>query len=395
MASVNKSNMRELAAGYAAEVDAVDEVKWCQLLEKFDDANIYQTWSYDEVRCGRRNISHLLLKKNDHVVAVAQSRIIKIPFVKAGIAYIRWGPIWQHREYKSDPEAFRQAIRALRNEYAGRRGLVLRLYPALFRDASSCFASILAEEGFAALAKERVDRTLLFDLRPSVEELRAGLRPHWHRYLKVAEKNDLEIIEGTDDRLFQMFVNVYKEMVSRKKFAEPNDIREFRAIQRRLPAMFKMKIMLCKAGDKVCAGLVCSAIGSTGVYLFGATSDAGLKSRGSYLLHWKLIEGLKKDGFAIYDLNGIDPALNPGTYKFKADLCGNNGKDLHFMGRFESYVSAFSYACVSWGERLRALRRTLRQTMAHGAHHDPANTSPLPAGAPGAEEGRSKSLAVS
>jgi lipid II:glycine glycyltransferase (peptidoglycan interpeptide bridge formation enzyme) len=376
-----KSNMRELGPGYVAEVDTVNEAGWYQLLDQFDDANVYQTWSYDEVRGGRKNISHLLLKKDGQVVAIAQSRIVKVPLVRAGIAYIRWGPIWRSRNQESDPEIFRQAIRALRNEYAGRRGLVLRLYPALFREFSSCFASILAEEGFSALAKERVDRTLLLDLHCTIPELRAGLRPHWHRYLKVAEKNGLEIIEGSDDGLFQIFIDAYKEMVSRKKFPEPNDIREFRAIQRRLPEKFKMKVMLCKAGDKVSAGLICSAAGNTGVYLFGATSDAGLNSRGSYLLHWKMIEWLKQNGFAIYDLNGIDPVLNPGTYKFKADLCGKNGKDLYFMGRFESYTSGFSYSCVSWGERLRTAHRKLRQRLAERDWRNRANGSHTTEGA--------------
>jgi lipid II:glycine glycyltransferase (peptidoglycan interpeptide bridge formation enzyme) len=374
-----KANMRELAPGCVAEVETVNEVEWCQLLEQFDDANIYQTWSYDEVRCGRKNISHLLLKKNDQVVAAAQSRILKVPFVKVGIAYIRWGPVWRRRNEESDPETFRQAIRALRNEYVGRRGLVLRLYPPLFRDSSSCFASILNDEGFSAIGKEKVDRTLLLDLHLPIQELRAGLRPHWHRHLKVAEKNGLEIIEGSDDTLFQMFIDTYKEMVSRKKFPEPNDIREFRAIQQRLPEKFKMKIMLCKAGDKVSAGLICSAVGNTGVYLFGATSDAGLNSRGSYLLHWKLIEWLKQNGFAVYDLNGIDPVVNPGTYKFKADLCGKNGKDLYFMGRFESSKSGFGYSCVAWAERLRAIRRTLRQRLAERDRRNLANGSHLTA----------------
>jgi lipid II:glycine glycyltransferase (peptidoglycan interpeptide bridge formation enzyme) len=373
--------MRELAPGYSAEVDTLNEVQWYQLLEQFDDANIYQTWSYDEVRCGRNNISHLLLKKNDQVVAVAQSRIVKIPLVRAGIAYVRWGPVWRRRNQESDPETFRQAIRALRNEYVAQRGLVLRLYPALFRDSSSCFTSILADEGFSALSQERVDRTLLLDLQVPVKELRAGLRPHWQRYLKVAEKNGLEIIEGSDDRLFEMFIDIYRQMVSRKKFPEPNDIREFRSIQKRLPDKLKMKIMLCKAGNDVCAGVICSAIGNAGVYLFGATSDAGLKSRGAYLLHWKLIEWLKQNHFVIYDLNGIDPILNPGTYKFKADLCGKNGKDLYFMGRFESSSNGLSHACVSWGEKLRAVRRTLKQSMAARTGRNAASGSHLPGSA--------------
>ncbi len=38
--------------------------------------------------------------------------------------------------------------------------------------------------------------------------------------------------------------------------------------------------MLCRSGDTTCAGLICSALGDTAVYLFGATSDAGMETRG-------------------------------------------------------------------------------------------------------------------
>jgi lipid II:glycine glycyltransferase (peptidoglycan interpeptide bridge formation enzyme) len=352
--------MRPLPPDFQAECDIIDEATWCRLLQQFDDANIYQTWSYDEVRCGRTNISHLVLKRRDEVVALAQARLARIPLLKAGIAYIRWGPVCNRRSRGTDPELFRYAVRALRNEYAQRRGLVIRLYPLLFREESADLASILADEGFAPVQAKRPDRTLLLDLRRPLAELRAGLRPHWNRYLKVAEKSGLEIIEGSGDDLFASFIGMYREMVARKRFPEPNDINEFRAIQGGLPDPFKMKIMLCKAGSSLCAGLICSAIGNTGVYLFGATSDLGLKSRGSYLLHWKLIEWLKASGITYYDLHGINPETNPGTYKFKADLCGDNGKDVHFIGWYDASTNPLSRTAVALGESLRSCVRRLK-----------------------------------
>src|SRR5205807_8654235 len=156
------------------------------------------------------------------------------------------------------------------------------------------------------------------------------------------------------------FIKIYKEMVSRKKFIEPNDINQFRAIQAKLPEKLKMRIMLCKVGNDVCSGLICSAIGNTAMYLFGATSNSGMKSRGSYLLHWKLIEWLKQNRFSVYDLHGIDPVRNPGTYKFKNDLSGKNGKAVYFLGQFDSHTSFFSHSCVECGDPLRMSYRTLR-----------------------------------
>jgi hypothetical protein len=346
---------------YCAEVDSVDEAGWTEALSRFDDASIYQTWSYEEARSGRRNISHLLLKRDGEVVAMAQARLARIPGLNVGIAYVRWGPLWRARGGKRSEEIFRHAIRALRHEYSVRRGLVLRIYPAIHEASGSPFSSILLDERFNPSADYRTDRTLLIDLTRPLEELRKDLRPHWSRNLRAAERGGLEVTNSTDVESFTTFVKVYEEMVQRKRFERPNDIRDFASAQERLPSELKMRVLLCRRGPEVCAGVVCSAIGDTGVYLFGATGRAGLRTRGSYLLHWKLIEWLREHGTKLYDLNGIDPVRNPGTYRFKADLCGANGIDVRFLGRFESAGSALSNPCVRVGDWIRRSVRDLRR----------------------------------
>jgi lipid II:glycine glycyltransferase (peptidoglycan interpeptide bridge formation enzyme) len=380
MLSLMGRKSRELGAGYSAEVDAVDEALWYQIIDEFSDANIYQTWAYDEVRAGRGSISHLVIKKDGVIVAAAQARTVRLPIIRAGIAYVRWGPMWRRRSLEPDADLFRQAVRALRNEYACKRGLVLRLRPVLFREVAPQFARILAEEGYSA-GSGASDRTIRLDLTRTSDELRQGMRPHWRRYLKVAEKNDLEIVEGADDALFEEFVAIYRELVGRKAFAEPNDIGEFQAIQRQLPQRLKMKILLCRSDGKLCSGLICSAIGDTAIYLYGATSNAGLKSRGSYLLHWRAIEWLKGIGIATYDLHGINPVTNPGTYKFKADLCGSSGQDVHFLGQFDTHASLLSHSCVSLGEWLRRMARIFKDKATKPGG---ASTSSPAASAPGA-----------
>jgi len=353
--------MQELAPGYTVGMDAVDERLWADLLLQFDDANIYQTGPYGEVTRGHHGLCRLILRHNGNLAAMAQVKIVKVPLLRAGIAYVLWGPVWRRSGTPENTDLFRQAIRALRNEFVCRRGLALRLFPVLFADGSSSFQTILAEEGFAPVGEAIHKRTILMDLTQSLESLRDGMRPHWKRYLKVAEKNGLEIVEGSGTELIESFISIYKEMVSRKNFAEPNDIRDFLRIQAQLPEALKMKILLCKSGGEVCAGLICSAIGNSAVYLFGATSNAGLEKRGSYLLHWTLIGKLKQENRTVYNLNGINPVANPGTYKFKSDLAGSNSKDLFYLGRFDSHAGAFSHFAVACGERLRALYRSVRE----------------------------------
>jgi len=95
--------------------------------------------------------------------------------------------------------------------------------------------------------------------------------------------------------------------------------------------------------------------------LLGATSDEGLKTRGSYLLQWKLIEWLKRGGFAVYDLHGIDPVKNPGTYRFKHDLGGDSASEVCFLGRFDSSANVLSASFVACVEALRATVGMLRK----------------------------------
>ena len=347
--------MRRLARDYSAEFDSVDENTWYNIVRGFNDANIYQTWAYNEVRSGRKNVSCMVLKRNEVIVAAAQLRMARVPILNAGVAYVRWGPLYRPKDSYEDLETFAQALRALRNEYACRRGLVLRVYPYLFDDESERYLLVFQQEGFSLLKDAKRERTLVINLQPKLEDLRKGLNQKWRNCLNRAEKNALEVLEGCGDELFGMFVEeIYRKMLARKKFAEPNDIDEFRRIQQALPEDLKMKITLCRHEGQLGTGSIFSAMGKIGVYLFGATNDLGMKSNGAYLQQWKFVEWLKENGFFSFDLNGISPETNPGTYKFKEGLCGKNGKDVYFLGQFQTYTNSLSCIAVRCGEALRS-----------------------------------------
>jgi len=100
--------------------------------------------------------------------------------------------------------------------------------------------------------------------------------------------------------------------------------------------------------------MVATAIGDTGVYLLGATSDEGLNAKGAYLLQWNMIEWLKENGIRWYDLGGIDPDANPGVYHFKK---GFSGMDVLQLSPFVASNSAVSSVIAKAG---MAMQRALR-----------------------------------
>lgn len=354
--------MKELDKEYKVEFGHLEKVAWHELISCFQDANLYQTWSYDAVRYGQRGIVHMILKKKDLVVAAAQVRIVQLRVVGAGIAYVLWGPMWRLKEYPDDNEVFRQAIRALKNEFSFRRGFVLRINPQLYRVKDACIEQIFFDDGYQIHNDGKVHRTLIIDLEASLEDLRTALDQKWRNCLNRAEKNGLELILGEEEYLFDEFKKIYDEMAMRKELVELADLNYLKSVQMDLPKNLHMKVILCRLDGELCAGAIFSAIGNLGVYLSGATSKLGMKTNGSYIIQWTFVTWLKENGFHFYDLNGINPNTNPGTYRFKRGLAGKHGNDIEFLGKFQVADSQISSFVVKVGEWLMSSYRQIVQT---------------------------------
>jgi hypothetical protein len=345
---------------YIVEIDTVDEDAWSQILVEFNDSNLYQTWTYGSHHWRIGNLSHFLLRRTGTIVAAAQVLIVRIPYMPGGIAYIRWGGMWQRKDKPKNLEVLRQMLRALRMEYAYKRGLLLRILPNIIDIEAEDIIAIFREEGYRRRVSIEGGRTLYVNLQPSLEELRSSLKPRWRSYLKRAEKSDLALINAPNGELYEIFLKIYREMHRRKRFIEYVNVDEFQLIQQNLPDAFKLKILACQSQGEVHAAIICAALGDTGIYVLGATSDKGLKSRGSYLLHWKMIEWLKDEEYKWYDLGGIDPVMNPGTAQFKYGLAGKKGIDCHRLGHFDTCTTWYCYPIFKLADSLRLYYRKVK-----------------------------------
>lgn len=356
---MSNRSIKPLAEEYDSKVGNESEQSWNQLVQEFDDGTIFQTWAYAAIEESPRNIIPLVLTKDGEVVAIALVRFRKLPILGIGMAYVHRGPMWRRKGTEANVEDFRQVLRALRNEFVCKQGLTLRLNPALFDDDPLDLSSIIAQEGFSPIKQNAHTRTILMDLTPSLEELRNDMGSHWKRGLKTAEKHNLDIIEGTSDDLFADFIGIYGEMLDRKKFDSDADVKQFRRIQAELPEALKMRVLLCRSADVLCAGIVYTRVGDSAYFLLGATSNSGMKSKGSFLLQWKVIEALKDQGATIYNLYGIDPVKNPGTYRFKKDLAGPHGRDVSLLGKFDASPGLLSKTLIEFREALKTWKRKL------------------------------------
>jgi len=334
---------------YSYTVKRDDWEQWSLLMDEFRDANIFQTYAFSSLKSPRAQIESFIIRKGGEIVAAALVRITSTLF---GIrcAYVRWGPLWRRKEGLPDFEIWRNAIRLLRLEYATRRKMWLRLFPAAIKEDLHPYASAFSEEGFVEI-QTSVSRTMVLDLSAPLPQLRKGLEQKWRNCLNSAERNNLQIVEGTGEELFDQFLVPFTQMVSRKRLEEPGDISSFKAIQKMLPDRHKLRVFLCHADGQICAGAIASAIGDRGVYHFGATADNGMRTKASYLLQWRIITWLKEMGCCEFDLHGVNRVKNPGVYNFKAGLCGKNGREVEFLGTFDTYGSFAAFVCAKAADR--------------------------------------------
>jgi hypothetical protein len=342
-----------LPGGYTAEVDQINESTWSECQSQFGDASVYQTWAYGAVHWGESNLSHFVLKRNAQIVAMAQCRILRPPLVPWGMAYLRWGPLCRSKHSPYDDKTLYSLASALAGEYIMKRGLWLRVLSHVpeMDSIAPIWVKAFESAGLRRTPGRPSYRTFLLDLKPPLEELRRSLDQKWRNQLNQACRNQLSIVEGTSEDLFDKFIAIYDEMLRRKHFDRTVDVREFRKIQTALPDSFRMNVMLCEHEGRAIAGLVGAGVGTTGSYLLGATNADGMRLKGAYLLQWQMIGWLKQMGCTRYDLGGINPEKNPGVYHFKKGL---SGTDVSYLGEFDGCRHPLSATLVRIAEWTRA-----------------------------------------
>lgn len=347
---------------YTTEVDNVTELEWFELGRHFEDASIYQTWAYGSVRWGEKNLSHIVLKDGDDPVGIAQLRIVRPTSIRVGVAYLRWGPLCHSRARGLHADAVRAMADALRKEYTDRRGLCLEIVPNAFAESrrAEIFQCAFEQYERKSLVGTEKYRTFLLDLSAPLDDVRKTLHRRWRQYLNAAERNELRVSEGDDLERYDAFCRLYAQMWRRKRFRTGVHVEEFARIQDRLPQFERMKIFLCEHKGSPVAALVCSAMGDTGIYLLGASIDADMRLKASYLLHWNVIKWLKISGIRYYDLGGIDPMENPGGYQFKRGLSGVDVSHISPLVACDNRLSmAFAKAGQVFSRGLRKYQQSL------------------------------------
>jgi len=232
------------------------------------------------------------------------------------------------------------------------------------RESETCadVTQVFLDEGFRLQASDYT--TQVIDITPPMDRLRAGLDPRWRTELNRAQRGSLALVEGDLPELFDRFAPIYAEMFERKKLVDLGDLDAYRSMQETLPADSRMHVMLCSEDGKTdIAGAITSGLGDTGLGILWATNPRGRDLKGAYFLQWHVIDWLKRQGCRSYDLGGVSREANPGGYRFKAGLSGKNGREVRFVGCFETSASPLLPFILNAILYLRTALRDFRRVM--------------------------------
>ncbi len=305
-----------------AEIEAVSRDEWYELASGFLDFGYRHAWDFNVHGASRQGstVEHVRVFDGDEVLGLASVRIKRIPLIGSGVAYVGGGPLTR-RGRDDDASALTRTLASLRDHYSTGRRLVLRISPPLVvPELHDAYEDAYRGEGFEQSTRLAGYRTLILDLAPPLEDVRAGLAKRWRRDLNKSERSEFEVDVGTDTTHFDQFRELFETFVDWKDFEVDHDARFHQAVHHDLPDSARYLVAISRHSGEMAGGLVVARTGDTAVYVLGASNPELRKLVPGHFLQWQVIERLKADGIRWYDLGGIDPDENPGGYLFKSGM---------------------------------------------------------------------------
>lgn len=341
-------------------VKQIGKAEWLSLVSSCPKYNYRQSWAFGVACAARLNArsEHILIQTTSGDVAgFADVRIKQLPIVEGGIAYISGGPFPVSSEHE-----YENVVSALLEEYVRMRSLTLRIMPPpLPATQAKKVKEFLLGLGF--VDKAECKQTILIDLSQSLDEIRKKFHQKWRNCLNKGEKGCVTFRSGTDSGIFKEFRPLFEELIAEKKFLVDLDIDFYMDVQKESGLQDKFLVTLAEVDGRPIAGHVSSFLGDTGVYLLGATSHEGRKLNAAYLLQWQAIKKSKAAGCLWYDLGGTDPVGNPGVYRFKNRM---GGQEVTMPGPFEFKSTGVRASLTSVGEKGYKLIKLYRNKFSSG-----------------------------
>ena len=295
---------------------------WTSLVAEFEGHNLLQSWEYGAARAETSawRIERCVFRDGDSMVAVAQVMFRLLPVLGGGLAWINRGPLWRRTGAETSSDTLVAVLGALRDHYAVKRGLYLRIAPPVVEGDAA--VSRFAEAGFHDTGTHGWASAML-ELAIGDTALRAGLHQKWRNALNKAERSNIVLECGSRGAVFEGFLAEYRDFFAARGFSTTVTAELIAALQRRLPDGRKMTVHRAARDGISLGSALIARHGDCAEYLAGTLRPEGRSLGVGQLLLWRALIAARAAGCATFDLGGMDPDLTPpGIFHFKDGLGG-------------------------------------------------------------------------
>lgn len=185
--------------------------------------------------------------------------------------------------------------------------------------------------------------SLNIDLTETQADLLSQMHPKTRYNIKVAEKHGVRIAmyKGRHEKngVFETFWSLLEETAGRDEFST-HEKKYYHALLQMGSDDVQTVLFLALYNQTPVAGAIVLIHDGTAVYLHGASSKLHRNVMAPHLLHWRIIEEVKRMGCAAYDMWGIDLMKWPGVTRFKK---GFGGREILYPESIDIVFRPFWY----------------------------------------------------
>lgn len=229
-----------------------------------------------------------------------------------GFGRIAWIP----RGPAVDPKADQEALTVLFQQRLRDRGFILAVMSP-WQIASS------GETAKGPSNGQMQPRTIWIDLRSGREHLWRALDKQWRYGVGRAERSGVNVRQTDDPAHVDWFYRLCHDISKIKGFMLPASLPLMqRLVKEGRTGLVQAHLFVAEHEGRLGAGALIMRCGSSVHYMWGGTDREFSKLRLGEAIQWGVMEWALKEGCHLYDLEGVDPTINAGTYAFKKKMGG-------------------------------------------------------------------------
>lgn len=335
-----------------------DKAVWEGFLASCEEKTFLQSWNWGEFqKLMRGKAWRFGVYEQEELVAVALA--VKVGARRGTFLLVPHGPVTRKGEARKGE--ILSSLHEILLELARKEGAsFVRINPVWerARENGALFDALGYREAPMQIHSES---SWKLDVRPSEEELMAGMRKTTRYLVRQAQKNaDIAIRKSRELSRIEAFHAMHEKVSSRQAFVPFS----LEYLQNEFSAFLKedqVLLFVAEHKGRMAAASFVVFWSQIGFYHHAASLPEYAKLSLPYLLQWEAIKEAKRRGYRLYDSWGyIDPKAQPrhpwaGSTLFKMGF----GGEPHLYLKTRDYPVNWKYWPVALFETVRRIRRRL------------------------------------